>query len=295
MTKPESTTDNLFQAEMESISEFTHALDELWQQFDSLDIFESLPQLPGVDAARERLRQGESLCVELPAPQQAPSRRLLLELLKLYEQHLPERVVPVQQLRQEFEHDASLAGGFVAEVLANDARAIIQFAIKRQVPEDLITLLALHAGRPWRNYFKRNLPVELEFKDWQQGKCPVCGHRPAMSHIDNSEGHRTLWCMHCDTRWSYQRIQCAFCGSREQEQLEILHPEQSDRYRCQACGNCKRFIKEVRTDQTVADFPFDQIYLATGLLDQMGWEADYIQDSVLLLPESKPEKTKTNS
>jgi formate dehydrogenase maturation protein FdhE len=294
MTKPTATPDDLFKSEIENIAPFIDALAGLWEQFNTLDIFGNRPELPTLENARETLRCGEPLCAVLPSPQSAPSQKLLLDILKLYEQFLPDRAGPVVTLRQEFELDEELSGKFISDLLANDARAIIQFALQRQIPEDLISLLGVHAGRPWRAYCARSLPSELEFKTWQRGECPVCGHRPALAHIDSAEGHRTLWCMHCGTSWPHQRIQCAFCGTREQDNLEILHPEQTERYRVQTCSECKRFLKEIRSDQGVDDYPFDQAYLGTGLLDQMAWEEGYIQDSVLLVPEVKPQATVTD-
>jgi formate dehydrogenase maturation protein FdhE len=294
MTKSEATPDDLFKSEMENIAPFIEALDALWEQFNTLDIFSTRPELPSLENSTEMLRRGEQLCAVIPSPQSAPSQNLLVEILKLYEQFLPDRAGPVLTLRQEFEKDEELCGRFVSDLLSNDARAIIQFALQRQVPEDLISLLAVHTGRPWRAYCAGNLSSELEFTTWQRGNCPVCGHRPSLAHIDSSEGHRTLWCMHCGTSWPHQRIQCAFCGTREQDSLEILHPEQTERYRVQTCSECKRFLKEIRTDQGVDDYPFDRAYLGTGLLDQMAWEEGYIQDSVLLVPEVKPAITVTD-
>ncbi len=285
MTEATTHPDDLIQAELEAITGFSDALSALWNEFETRQLFtEPLPSLER-EAASELLHQGKPLCLTLPPPDAACCRELLLELLILYARQLPDRADPISGLTDRFQGDDDLCRRFIADMLANDARAVFQFALQNQIPEDLITLLAVHSSRPWRRLAARSLPEGLDLSSWRRGNCPVCGHRPALGHIDDTEGGRTLWCQHCGGTWSFPRLQCFSCGTDDQEQLSILHPENSQRYRCQTCSQCRRFLKEVRIGKPVAEFPFDPFYLATGLLDHMAWEEGYIQDSVLLVPE----------
>jgi len=49
----------------------------------------------------------------------------------------------------------------------------------------------------------------------------------------------------------------------------------------EVCKKCKRYLKEVRSNIEVANFPFDKFYLGTLPLDIIAAKEEYIQESVL--------------
>lgn len=98
-----------------------------------------------------------------------------------------------------------------------------------------------YAVRPWRE----SLEQWLVNAGWGQAYCPLCGEKPAMAQLVRTQKgrERFLSCGCCGTRWSYVRVACAFCGTHDQEKMEILELEKEEQFRIDVCRECNAYIK----------------------------------------------------
>ena len=89
------------------------------------------------------------------------------------------------------------------------------------------------------------VPQEL----WRRSYCPVCGGDPDISFLEHEQGVRWLVCSRCDSEWQFQRMQCAFCDTKDQSSLGHYTSENGI-YRLYTCESCKQYLKTVDLRQT---------------------------------------------
>jgi uncharacterized protein YbaR (Trm112 family) len=82
----------------------------------------------------------------------------------------------------------------------------------------------------------------LDLSSWGRGFCPICGGRPNLALLEQERGARQLMCARCDALWSYQRVGCPFCGSKEKQ---IYYSSEDEVYRLYVCPDCKQYLKTV--------------------------------------------------
>jgi transcription elongation factor Elf1 len=82
----------------------------------------------------------------------------------------------------------------------------------------------------------------LDLTSWGRGTCPICGGRPNLALLEKQRGARQLMCARCDALWSYQRIGCPFCGSKEKQ---VYYPSKDEVYRLYVCPDCHQYLKTV--------------------------------------------------
>jgi FdhE protein len=88
----------------------------------------------------------------------------------------------------------------------------------------------------------------LSAGSWEEGYCPVCGGFPKLGEYRGLEQMRFLRCGLCAAEWSFPRLRCPGCGSRDHRQLGYLHVEgEGNKYRAATCGECRQYIKMVST------------------------------------------------
>lgn len=81
---------------------------------------------------------------------------------------------------------------------------------------------------------------------WMRGHCPVCGSEPDMARLDKgSEGARMLHCAACGMEWRFSRVTCPFCANNEPATMRLFFADTEAPRRLEACGKCKRYVKEV--------------------------------------------------
>ncbi|MDX9714550.1 MAG: formate dehydrogenase accessory protein FdhE [Dissulfurispiraceae bacterium] len=95
--------------------------------------------------------------------------------------------------------------------------------------------------RPWR----KGLEEWLAGSSWTKTQCPFCGNPPAMAQLVHTSNGRQkfLSCGCCRTRWKFMRMSCAFCGTHEQAQLDILETDNNEDLRLDLCRHCNSYIK----------------------------------------------------
>ena len=84
-------------------------------------------------------------------------------------------------------------------------------------------------------------------------RCPVCGMPAALSIVGDSadsEGKgRRQYCSLCGSVWSFERIRCGSCGSRNQGHLHYRHLDGDPAHRLHTCDECGGYQRVVFQDE----------------------------------------------
>jgi len=119
------------------------------------------------------------------------------------------------------------------------------------IDEHLMLEAIIHATlKPYMVSYAKSLAPLINQERWRRDYCPVCGGKPDFAFLDNERGSRWLLCSRCDTEWLFQRMECPFCGSQEQNDLSY-YTDDKGLYRLYVCDNCHKYIKSI--DLRVAD------------------------------------------
>lgn len=111
--------------------------------------------------------------------------------------------------------------------------------------EYLLLEAIIHATlKPFLVNHARALIGSVNQEHWRRDYCPVCGGKPDLAFLDSEKGARWLLCSRCDTEWLFQRLQCPYCGSQNQEDLYYF-TDDTETYRLYVCDHCHRYIKAI--------------------------------------------------
>ncbi len=111
-------------------------------------------------------------------------------------------------------------------------------------------------------------------EQWRRNYCPVCGGKPDFAFLDREKGARWLLCSRCDAQWLFQRMECPYCGNKDQEQLKYFIDDEG-LYRLYICNRCKTYLKTIDLRQTEAEIllPFERVLTAD--MDRQGQMEGY--------------------
>ena len=138
----------------------------------------------------------------------------------------------------------------------------------------VLAFVLYHSLRPFLLRYAHALAPVVQPERWRRGNCPVCGGEPDLAVLDEESGARRLICSRCDTEWTFPRVQCPFCNSREPSHLSY-YPTEDPQYRLGVCQECKRYIKmiDLRKAHRRVLFPVERI--TTVALDLDAQEEGY--------------------
>ena len=111
------------------------------------------------------------------------------------------------------------------------------------------------------------------------GNCPVCGSSATLGRVGESSklkgAERTLWCGLCHAEWSYERIRCVRCGTRNPDMLRYTHIEADPAHRVHLCDECHGYARFVFVDDL--DKPVSMVVedVMTATLDAVAAEQGY--------------------
>jgi FdhE protein len=112
-------------------------------------------------------------------------------------------------------------------------------------PGGLRTFILTHALRPFLRAYAEAYDSLVDERGWRRGSCPICGGEPDFAAILPQEGGpRALLCSRCDNEWSFARLGCPFCETRDHAQVHY-YPEEDGSHRLYACDNCRRYLKAI--------------------------------------------------
>lgn len=275
---------------LDKLESFASDLKVFFESCRSLPLFKKLPLREELEARKQRLSEGRYLLrscgIELHPYE---SNKIASELLVLLTKHLSDRGEEFKNIADALIQEKILSSELLLQIIKNEGNTIRKVIRLHNLSEDIFTFFAIYFARPFREFAARYLLEEIDKLSWYNGYCPVCGHWPAMAHINSEVGHRTLWCLCCNTKWNFKRTQCAFCLNEDHQSVQILNPENEESYRIYGCKKCKRYLKEVRSNVDIKNFAFDTYYLGTLPLDIIAEQEKYIQESMLTVRYENPD------
>ena len=281
---------SIIENNIKKLNSFASDLTAFFERGRSMSLFKKMPLKDENEITQQRLSEDRYLLrpcgIEFNRNE---CNHLAMELLDILKVHLKDRVKDISDVASALMSEKINANDILLRTFKNEGSEIRKEIRNNNLPEDLFTFFAIYLARPFREKVALYLLEGIDKLNWLNGYCPVCGHWPALGHINPKEGHRTLWCLCCNTKWNFKRIQCAFCLNENHESLEILNPENEESYRIQVCKKCKRYLKEVRSNAEVKNFPFDRMYLGTLPLDIIAAQEGYIQESMLTVRYENPD------
>jgi FdhE protein len=149
--------------------------------------------------------------------------------------------------------------------------------VARSLNIDLLTIEAImrHLIMPIVWAYADAFGQILDFADWQQGYCPVCGDWPLFGELHGRDRLRYLRCGRCTTSWRFKRLECVWCGSTKRNELSFLYDQDAKTWRVDICDHCKGYVKTLATfDPLEADMLLVHD-LETQYMDQMAADAGY--------------------
>jgi FdhE protein len=109
-------------------------------------------------------------------------------------------------------------------------------------PEDDLTLLLFVLSRPY--FFGMHDILRCDDCLWEDGRCPVCNARPAVSSI-TPEGRQQLYCSFCGSKGLYDATGCHVCHNQNEARLDTIMFENEAGVRVRTCKVCKSYVKIV--------------------------------------------------
>ena len=196
------------------------------------------PLLLSADDARRRWSRGEPLLAaatpDIPPDRIEPLLHAALDLIDASEDTRP------------FAEAWDRGEIMPASLLPRSGRiGAADVAQRSQLSLEAVALLAVAGLRPFlREYFAAAHPL-VDPLSWDRGTCPCCGAPPGCAELIE-DGRRQLACHLCDARWTFARLMCPFCASRESSDLVRLIAEGADEgYAIAACRACRGCVKEI--------------------------------------------------
>ena len=95
---------------------------------------------------------------------------------------------------------------------------------------------------PYLQHAAEVILPHLDLNLWTRGYCPVCGGRPNLALLETERGARQLLCSRCASLWSYSRLGCPFCRSKEKQNYYL---SEDGVYRLYICPSCHLYLKTV--------------------------------------------------
>ena len=151
----------------------------------------------------------------------------------------------------------------------SDSGAVADWAQKHHVSAELLEMLIAQVCHILVARAALALPEAEGVRSTEtERRCPYCGAEPELSVVHTTEGKRELLCSECGRHWRYQRTACAFCGTDEPGNLNLIFAETTPEERAVHCSHCGRYLIEV--DIRKRDLSIDEcrpLTLGLGYLD----------------------------
>ncbi len=163
--------------------------------------------------------------------------------------------------------------------------AVVPDGVNECLLEDIIqaTLKPFLAG------YAKALLSSVNPERWRRGYCPICGGSPDFAFLDKEYGSRWLLCSRCGTEWLFQRLECPYCGTQDQNALSYFTDDQG-LYRLYVCEHCRMYIKTIDLRRTESEVLLPLECVMTLFIDRQaqekGYKPGHSKVSSLALPRS---------
>lgn len=123
-------------------------------------------------------------------------------------------------------------------------------------------------------------PADLKISE-QPMTCPTCGQPPtiaSMGNEGNTAGHsRKLFCACCGTVWPFERVRCAYCGTRNTNKLKYVHSDADPVHRLYVCDNCSGVLPTVFQEHLGPTIDYDIEQTACGVIQSV-YQQEFAKD-----------------
>ena len=116
---------------------------------------------------------------------------------------------------------------------------------------------------------------QIEQSKWRRRYCPVCGGKPDFSFLIGENGARWLSCSRCDAEWLFQRLECPYCGTQDQNKLAYFTDEKGV-YRLYVCDQCRSYIKSIDLRKTDKSTPLRLQKIFTIEMDRQAQQDGFV-------------------
>ena len=164
---------------------------------------------------------------------------------------------------------------FLLDQPEEEVLSLIGYFLENQMADDVSRMIFT----AWIQPILYSIADRISFNrdQWLKNFCPVCGFKPSVSFIMDSEegeGVRFLRCSLCLTDWIYVRTKCVNCGNVEDDKMDYFVEKSMEYIQVQVCQKCKHYIKIVDLRKDGLAVP-DLEDVASVALDLWAEERDY--------------------
>lgn len=138
-----------------------------------------------------------------------------------------------------------LAVALLTAAVEQDDEALANLALELHVAAPRLSAIAPFVAMPMLLACARAWSAAIP-ADWAHGHCPVCAAWPALAERRGPDRDRCLRCSRCGAEWGRRAAHCPFCETDDPEPLALLATSAADR-RVEACGQCRAYLKTLRT------------------------------------------------
>lgn len=142
------------------------------------------------------------------------------------------------------------------------------------VSEELLVAAIHCAAKPFLTAQADSLTKSIDQEQWRRGYCPICGGKPDFAFLDKERGARWLLCSRCDTEWLFQRLECPYCGTQDQNELAYF-TDDKELYRLYICQRCHSYLKAIDLRRTESEVLLPLERVLTADMDRQGQEMGY--------------------
>ena len=143
-----------------------------------------------------------------------------------------------------------------------------------EVNEYLLEAIIHATLRPFLTCQAKALFGLVSQERWRRRYCPICGGSPDFAFLDKEVGARWLLCSRCDADWLFQRLECPYCGTKDQNALTYF-TDDKELYRLYVCEQCHTYIKAIDLRRAEAEVLLPLERMMTLDLDRQGQEKGY--------------------
>jgi FdhE protein len=115
---------------------------------------------------------------------------------------------------------------------------------------------------------------------WEHGHCPYCGSLPYMGELTGRDGQRWHVCSYCCARDRAARLQCPYCGERDENKLRMFSADALPFFEVQVCTACTGYIKLADLRQKSEHLPAALNDLASLPLDMLACREGYTRPTL---------------
>ena len=174
---------------------------------------------------------------------------------------------------REIEEGAS----YLRDLEEEEVLSLVDYFLENQMADDVSRMMFCAWIQPI--VYRISEKVTFNRDSWLKNFCPVCGFKPSVSFLMDSEegeGVRFLRCSLCLTDWVYVRTMCVNCGNNEDDKIDYFVEKDIDYIHLQVCRRCEHYIKVVDLRKDGLAVP-DLEDIATVTLDLWASERGYMK------------------